>query len=429
MKEENKKVTTRASRVKKTVAKEEKVEEAKVKRPVRKVTKKEEITVIKKSIDFSLVEVIIIVLITGLVVSVASGLIVYNNYDKINNIPVASKGDLDEVYKHYNMILNEYVEEVDKDELIDAAISGMYEYLGDEYSMYINEQDTSDLEEQLQGEYKGVGIEITTKYDDNENPTIVINRVIKDSPAEEAGLKKGDIITKVDGEVMMDANQVSNTIKGGNKESYEITYIRDGKENTLTLTRKKVFINSVTSEVYGKVGYIKIETFSATTEDQVTKALDTFDKNVKSLVIDLRDNTGGYLDTAYEVSNLFLEKGKVVYQLRGRDGIATSYKADTGVYRKFDQIVVIINENSASAAEILTLALKESAGAKVVGVKSYGKGTVQQTGNLNSGSMVKFTTSYWLSPKGNSINKVGIKPDVVVEDEEKQLDEAIKAAK
>lgn len=433
MKEEKKKTrTTRTKKVSKE--KEEEVISAKVKKPIKRRTvkkedKKEEITVIKKSVEFTLVEVIVIVLITGLVVSVASGLIVYNNYDKLNKAPISSKGDLDEVYEHYNKILEGYVEEVDKQALIDAAIGGMYNYLGDEYSTYLDEDDTNTLEERLHGEYTGIGVEIVTLYDENNKTSVKINRVFKDSPAEAAGLKEGDIITKVDGEVMQDADQVANTIKGGNKESYEITYIRDGKESTLTLTRKKVLINSVSSEVIDNVGYIKIETFSATTKDQVTKILNGFDKNVKSVVIDLRDNTGGYLDTAFDVSNLFLEKGKIVYQLKNREGKITPYKADEGVYRKFNKIVVIINESSASASEILALALKESANATIVGVNSYGKGTVQETDSLKSGSMIKFTTSYWLSPKGNSINKTGIKPDIKIEDVEKQKSEAIKAAK
>lgn len=188
-------------------------------------------------------------------------------------------------------------------------------------------------------------------------------------------------------------------------------------------------INSVHSEVYDKVGYIKVDTFSATTEAQIKEELDNFNKNVTSLVIDLRDNTGGFLDTAFDVSDLFVEKGKVIYQMKERNNKITSYEAKKGVYRSFNKIVVLINENSASASEILALALKESAGATIVGTKSYGKGTVQETGNLSSGSMVKYTKAYWLSPNGNSINKEGIVPDIQVNDVNKQKDEAIKAAK
>ena len=406
-----------------------------VRRPRKRkeVNKEENIEIVKKSVEFSLIEVIIIVLITGIVVSVASGVIVYNNYDKLNKNQIIESNyndELQDFYNNYNKIINNYVNEVNKKELIEAAIEGMYNYLDDDYSMYLDKEDTNDLEEQLNGEYTGVGIEITTIQDEQTKTSYVkINRVFKDSPAEKSGLKSGDIILKVDGEIMKDANQVSTTIKKGNKESYDITYKRDGVENTLTLKRDRVFINSVTSEEYDNVGYIKIDTFSATIESQLTNILDDFSSNINSLVIDLRDNTGGYLDTAYKVSDLFLEKGKVVYQLKDRNGKITKYKANNDVYRKFNKIVVLINENSASASEILTLALKESQGAKVVGVKSFGKGTVQETGVLESGSMIKYTTSYWLSPKGNSINKVGIKPDIEVKDIKIQKEEAIKAAK
>ena len=409
-----KKVTTRKPRVRRTVKKEDNIE------------------IVKKSVEFNLIEVIVIVLITGIVVSVASGVIVYNNYDRLNTQTkiVTSDDEFQEFYNNYNKIVNNYVDEVNKKELIEAAIEGMYNYLDDDYSMYLDKDDTSDLEEQLNGEYTGIGIEITTLEEETTKAQYVkINRVFKDSPADKSGLKEGDIILKVDGVEMKSADQVANTIKKGNKDSYEITYKRDGVEKVLTLKREKVFINSVTSKEYDSVGYIKIDTFSATTESQLTTVLDGFSNNIKSVVIDLRDDTGGYLDTAYKVSDLFVEKGKVIYQLKDRNNKIEKYKAQNGVYRKFNKIVVLINENSASASEILTLALKESAGAKVVGVKSFGKGTVQETGALDSGSMIKYTTSYWLSPSGTSINKTGIKPDIEVKGEDKQLEEAIKAAK
>ena len=384
---------------------------------------------VKKSFEFSLVELIFIVLITGIAVSIASGLIIYNNYDSFKYGIGTSKDDFTDFYDNYERIINNYVEEVDKKELIDAAIKGMYDYLGDDYSVYMSEDDTSDLEEQLQGEYTGVGIEIYTQLDKNNKGQVVVRRVFDNSPAQRAVIKSGDILTKIDDVEIDNADEFSSTIKRGEKDTYKITYIRDGKENSLTLTREKVFINSVSSETHGTVGYIKVETFSATTKGQIEKYLKGFDKNVKSIVIDLRDNTGGYLDTAYSVADLFVEKGKNIYQMKEREGKVTTYKALNGVYRKFDKIVVIINESSASASEILALALKESAGATLVGTKSFGKGTVQDTKVYQNGSMAKYTTAYWLSPNGNSINKEGIKPDIEVKDVEKQKDEAIKAAK
>ncbi len=412
--------------------KTDKVENTKnksVRKVERKVKSKEEIEIVNKSVDFNLLEVVIIILITGIVVSIASGLIVYNNYDKLSVKEASNKDELSEFIESYNHIINSYVEDVDKKELIDAAIEGMYNHLGDDYSMYLDVDNTNDLEEQLTGEYTGVGIEIRTDVKENNKFETVINRVFENTPAERAGLKAGDVLLKIDGEEVIDASFIADTIKKGNKESYEITYKRNGKEHTVTLIRERVYINSVTSKTYDNVGYIKVETFSATTEEQIRKAINAFDNKVTSLVIDLRDNTGGYLSAAEDVSELFLEKGSVVYQLKDRNGKITKYEAKKGVLRNFNKIAILINSSSASASEILTLALKENIGATVVGVKSYGKGTVQETNTLSSGAMVKYTTSYWLSPNGNSINKQGIVPDIEEANVDKQIDAAIKAVK
>lgn len=399
------------------------------KKTTRKVNNSNQVEMVKKTVEFNLLEVIVIILITGIVVSIASGLIVYNNYDKLSIKETAKNDELSEFVESYNHIINSYVEEVDKKELIESAIEGMYNHLGDGYSMYLDVDNTSDLEEQLNGEYTGVGIEIRTDIKEDGKTETVINRVFENTPAERAGLKAGDILLKIDDKDVVDASFIADTIKKGNKESYNITYRRNGKEKTVTLIRERVYINSVSTKVYNNVGYIKIETFSATTHEQVRKAINSFDKKVTSLVIDLRDNTGGYLSAAEDVSELFVEKGSVIYQLKDRNGKIIKYQAKGGVLRKFNKVAVIINETSASASEILTLALKENIDAKVVGVKSYGKGTVQDTEILSSGAMVKYTTSYWLSPKGNSINKEGIIPDIEETNADKQIDVAIKAVK
>ena len=293
----------------KKIDKVENTKNKSVRKVERKVKSKEEIEIVNKSVDFNLLEVVIIILITGIVVSIASGLIVYNNYDKLSVKEASNKDELSEFIESYNHIINSYVEDVDKKELIDAAIEGMYNHLGDDYSMYLDVDNTNDLEEQLTGEYTGVGIEIRTDVKENNKFETVINRVFENTPAERAGLKAGDVLLKIDGEEVVDASFIADTIKKGNKESYEITYKRNGKEHTVTLIRERVYINSVTSKTYDNVGYIKVETFSATTEEQIRKAINAFDNKVTSLVIDLRDNTGGYLSAAEDVSELFLEKG------------------------------------------------------------------------------------------------------------------------
>lgn len=407
---------------KKRVKKEIKIEEPKKE----KLILDEEF--INKNVNFSLLEVIIIILVTGIVVSLSTGLIVYNNYDKISK----SKSDdtsseIKEFTESYNHIINSYIDEVDKSKLIDAAISGMYNFLNDEYSIYMDNDMTESLNEQLEGTYDGIGIEMTM----NNKGVIYVTQVFKNTPAEKAGLKPDDILVALDGESLEGKTtaEVASVIKKGTKSEFKLTYKRDNIEKTVTVNKKHIYINSVKSEIFDTIGYINISTFSATTEEQVKKELDNFDKNISNLIIDLRNNTGGYLNAAYDVSELFLKKGKVIYQLKDRNNKITKFTAKSGEYRHFNNIIVIINGSTASASEILALALKESANAKIVGTKSYGKGTVQETSKLKSGSMVKYTTAYWLSPEGNSINKTGITPDYKIDGEEGQLKKAIEIAK
>ncbi len=405
-------------------------EESVVTTKKRNNTKKKEVveeSTVTKSLEFSLIEVIIIILVTTALVSVASGIIVFRNYDKLSPLTsVFESKSSNEIIDNYNQIIENYIDKVDKNALIDAAIKGMYNLLEDEYSIYIDKDTNETLQEQLGGNYSGVGIEITI----NDKNEILVNRVFSDSPAEEAGIKSGDILTKLDGVDLTDKDPayVADNIKNSDKSSFSLSYKRNGKTYNVTLKKDYVTIDSVTSRLYGNVGYIKIDTFSANSLSQIQSALDSYSDNVKSLVIDVRDNTGGYLNIAYDVSDLFLEKGKIIYKLKDRDGKITSDAAKSGVYRKFDKIVVIINESSASASEILALALKENLDATIVGTKSYGKGSVQETRQLSSGAMVKYTTSYWLSPNGNSINKLGIKPDIEEKDENEQLNKALTAA-
>lgn len=411
----------------------------------RRITKKKnsldyeyENDMVTRNYDLSLFEVVIIIFITGILVSIASGVIVYNNYHKlsnnINSNPTIDQLESDEpletLENNYKYIINNYVGEVDNNALIEAAIEAMYKELGDDYSYYMDEEDSQDLYEKMTGQYQGVGIEIMSSFD-GEKYTSIVNRVFDDSPAQEAGIQVGDILLELDGVTLSDKdpNYLPNIVKYGESDTHTLKVLRNSEEINITLTRKLVYINSATGKVIDGVGYISIDTFSETTVDQVKKYIDEFDKSVKSLVIDLRDNSGGTLDSAYQLSDLFIEKNKNIYQYKDKSGEAVVYKAVDGIYREFDKIVVLINENSASASEVLSLALKESADAKIVGVKSFGKGTVQTTKRLTNGKTTKITVAYWLSPSGKTIDKVGIEPDVVVEDVNIQLNEAIKLAK
>lgn len=368
----------------------------------------------KRSASFSLLEVIVIVIMTALVVGVSSSLIVYNNYNKINsNYSGNNKEEIDKFIEAYNNILDSYVEKVDGSDLIDEAIKAMYEHLGDPYTSYLDKNTTETLEEQLNGEYQGIGVEISKEYTTG---YILVIDVFKNSPADEAGLKPGDLISSVNGEntATKSAKEVSNLIKGSQSENVKIGYIRNEDERTTTVVVKNVIIPSIQAENFDGVGYIYIETFSNTTYSQFKEALENLEnEKIKSLIIDVRDNTGGYLDAATKIAELFIEKGKIIYQLEKQGKIDRVHKDETEEKRNYE-VTILINSSSASASEILAAALKESYGAKLIGEISYGKGTVQETEKLENGEMLKYTTAYWLTPNGMKINNVGLIPDIEV---------------
>lgn len=359
---------------------------------------------------FKLYEVIIITIITGILCSIATGFIFYKKYETsaiASYENLSNNKNVNEFLQVYASIIKEYYQDVNEEELVDSAINAMFSYLGDNYSEHLSKDETSSLLEQLAGEYQGIGVEI---YQDK-----IIYNVFDDSPAKEAGLQKGDKIIKVNNEDVSekDNSYVATKIKNEN-DKVEITILRNNEEKKVTVKKDKLYIPSVTSKVIEeenkKIGYIDITTFSNTTSKQVKKALLSLENdNIDSLVIDVRNNAGGYLISAKEIASMFLEKEKIIYSLQEKDKTQT-YKDTTSEKRDYP-VVVLINEYSASASEILTSALKESYNATLVGKKSYGKGKVQQTLNLEDGSMAKYTTAKWLTPNGKCIDGVGITPD------------------
>jgi len=370
--------------------------------------------------EFKLVEVVIIILIT-MVIGIIIGYALTNRFS-LNETEKQIKDDvyLQEFVETYNDILNEYYEEVDKKELINSAINGMLGTLDDPYSVYMNEDVTSDFNERLYGDYTGIGTEITM----NENGDVMIYQPFEGSPAEKAGLKKGDIIVKIDGETIKGktSSDVSKMIKGMSGSKVKITITRDGEEIEFEVTREIIVLDSVTYKMYEKndkkIGYVNVSIFAANTYSQFRNAiLDLETQNMDSLIIDVRNNTGGYLSSVTEMLNLLLEKDDIVYQLDEK-GDKTVIKDNTKESRKY-KVGVIINEYSASASEIMAAAIKESYGGEVIGVNSYGKGTVQQTKELSTGGMMKYTTQKWLTPKGNWINEVGAEPTIEVKIDEK----------
>ena len=347
------------------------------------------------------------------IVSLTIGsLVTYNlNKDKSYN----NDKYLKNFVKNYNYVLDNYYEEVDKNKLINGAIKGMINTLDDDYSYVIDENDSDNFNIQLDGEYQGIGVEILG-LDDGK---IYVYSVFEDSPADKAGLKSGDILKKVDDMdcVGKAANDISKYIRNSKNNEFKIIIERDGSEKELLLKKESVTIKSVKSKIFNKnnkkIGYIYINIFSNVAVTQFKKELDKLEKeNIDSLIIDVRDNSGGHLTTATRIISLFIDSKHIMYQTNTKGKIKKYYS--TGTKTKKYPIVILQNKNSASASEMLSAALKEEYNATVVGETSYGKGTVQELSNLDVKTEYKITTKLWLTPKGNSINGKGVKPDVSV---------------
>ena len=366
-----------------------------------------EIVTIKKE-GFSYPEMVIIMIIAILFGFLIGNVVSFTKKETTNS---SVPSELKEFVDTYNDIVNNYYDKVNKEELIDAGIKGMINYLDDPYATYFDGTSSTNFNQTLEGNYEGVGIEVTL-----DNNKVKITKVFADTPAKKAGIKVGDYITKVNGESVegKSLSDVVSLIKNAKNKEVEITITRDNQEKAMKVTRTTVDMPYTSSKVYEengkKIGYLKIEMFSNNITKQVKKELESLKKkNIDKLVIDVRDNPGGYLTQVTEILSLFMTKKDVIYQLQTKNNKEKVYSTSSKATYSYP-VVVLINENSASASEILASAFKETYGAEVVGVNSYGKGTVQKTGDLNNGDTIKYTVQKWLTPKGNWINEKGVTP-------------------
>lgn len=383
--------------------------------------------IVEKQVGFNLIEVVLIMIITLLFGGLIGAIITYTVKEKQDaNVVEQVPTDLQEFVDVYETIQEEYYEGVDKSALLDAGIKGMIDYLGDPYSNYLSDDETTAFNQKLNGTYIGIGAEVT-KYADGR---IEFSNPFPNSSAANAGILPGDVLLKIDGKDVSDLqlNDIAKLLKGDENTTVEVTYAHDGVEKTVTLTRSKVEIPSVHSDIVikneQKIGVITIDVFALNTYSQFEQALLDLEKEqIESLVIDVRNNSGGHLDVVTKSASLFLEKGKIVYQLETKGVKEPIYAEESNIHRTYP-IAVVINHDSASASEILAAALQESYGATVVGVPSYGKGTVQRAQQLSSGATIKYTIQQWLTPNGNSVNEIGVTPDENVEQGEEYLQEA-----
>ncbi|SNX53603.1 S41 family peptidase [Thermoanaerobacterium sp. RBIITD] len=327
--------------------------------------------------------------------------------------------DLSDIGSIMQFIKDNYVGNVTNDEMRDAAIKGILSSL-DKYSTYFTKDEMSAFNQSTSGVFSGIGM-VVEQRDSN----IVVVSTVDGSPAQKAGIKSGYIVVSVDGKDVkgMNINIVTNLIKGDKGTKVKISFFVDGQVKEYELTRDIIKINPVSYKIINGIGYIDISEFNENTTENVKKALDYIDQyNVKKIVLDLRDNPGGFLSEAINVANFFVPAGLVLtVDVKGNDDQKYYSFLKTQKYK----LAVLINGGTASAAEILAGAIQDTKAGILVGEKSYGKGTVQTVIPFKDGSGMKLTIAKYLLPSGRCIDGTGLKPDVEVKDNRALLPDLI----
>ena len=334
--------------------------------------------------------------------------------EKVESLAPDKHSEFEKLYSTYDTIKDNYYEEIDEEKLVDGAINGMIKSLDDPYSAYMDKKEASSFHESISSSFEGIGAEIQ-----EQDGQIMVVSPIKGSPAEKAGVKPNDIILSVDGKSVegLSSSEAVLKIRGEKGTKVDLSISRAGESEPIELTIKRdtIPIETVYAEMLDDgVAKIQVTSFSEHTVQELKTALEEMSKkDMKGLVLDLRGNPGGLLDQAIEMASLFIPNGEVVLQVEERSGKKEVYKSENDGELKIP-VVVLIDDGSASASEIVAAAVSESADIPLIGVKSFGKGTVQTAEDFEDGSNFKYTAAKWLTPEGNWIHKKGIKPDINV---------------
>lgn len=351
----------------------------------------------------------------------------------LGNKVIISK-DLYKTYSKYNKLLglediieSDYYKEVSEEDLINGSIKGLFEGLEDPYSQYYTADEFQTLKEQTSGSFVGIGVYIGVN---KENNKITIISPIEESPAARAGIKSGDVVTKVNGNSVESktVDEVIKEIKGKENTDVKLTVERENKELNFNITRQTIVTKSVSNKVMdNNIGYLRITSFDENTYKEFEQNLSELkSKGIKGLVIDLRDNPGGLLDVCVDIADDLIGEGTIVYT-KDNSGNKEYYKSDKN---ELDMpMAVLINGGSASASEILTAALVDNGKAIAVGETSFGKGLVQSVKGLKDGTGYKLTTAQYFTPNGDYINEKGITPKIEEKDENQQLKSALEYIK
>lgn len=319
----------------------------------------------------------------------------------------------------YRILKDNFNGNLDSGKLLDGAKAGLVNAAGDPFTEYFNPSEADEFNNQLDNSITGIGAQLSKT-----GSNIIIMSPISGYPAEKAGLQAKDIIAAVDGQAVtgMDVHSVVKLIRGPIDSKVTLTIVRGDKQFKVSIVRQRITLPVVNYKISKRIGYMQIVEFSNATPSEALKAVKAFNKaGVKAVILDLRNNPGGYLQGAVDISSLWLKQGEeVVQQRRGDQVIKTLYASGDNPLAGLPTIV-LINGGSASASEITAAALRDAGAATLLGTTSFGKGSVQQLENLPDGSELKVTVALWYTPAGTNINKKGIKPDTVVPITEAQI--------
>lgn len=357
------------------------------------------------------------VLIISILLSVGFGYSLRSAFIDEKIVPIKEVSKLNRVEAIYDVLMNEWYlgrNQVDLDkQLIEDAIKGMIDGTGDIHTSYMNSEEVTAFTEAINRNFVGIGV----SYFDN-NGTFIIERVFIGSPAEKAGVLPGDIIKTVDGEstVGLTSDDLVDRVRGVEDSVVKIEFQRGEELVTLDITRGVIRNTAFGKMIDQDTAYLEIYQFGEDTGSEVEQYMQLFkENNAKDIIIDLRDNGGGYLSALEDIGSMFVPKDGILIQQEIYSGEKLVSKSRGNIILNFDKIILLVNENSASASEVLTAAIKENMDATIVGVTTYGKGTVQQQHAFSDGSALKYTVAEWLTPNGNHINGLGISPDIEVD--------------
>ena len=375
----------------------------------------------EKSKKYNIYRTIMIIALTAFITFMVTGLVGYNYVTKGEGAKllirdISSEQDLIAQLEKYKSIVDEYyLGEVNEEDLKEGAIKGYIEGLGDPYTEYISKEDMEGYMQDTLGNYVGIGIYMIL---DQEDGKIKVVAPMQGSPAEAAGIKAGDIIETINGEsyTAEEMENASEKIKGEEGTTVNLGIIRGTEKLEIEVKRENIKVNPVNGEILeNNIGYIQFSSFDKTTaEDFKAKYEELKSKGINSLIIDLRNNGGGLVDQATKIADYFTEKDVPLLYEVDKNGNEEEVKSEDGVLIDIPTII-LTNENTASASEILAGALKDLDKATIVGTKTYGKGVIQEIFTLRDGSGIKLTTEEYQTPNHNKINKVGIEPDEEVE--------------